>query len=85
MMPVRPPYNAAHKKWKHPVMKHLFIIALTFTAGLAVAQSYPAKPVRIIVPNAPSGLADVSARIVAAKFSEAFGQQFIVENRAVLG
>jgi tripartite-type tricarboxylate transporter receptor subunit TctC len=73
------------KKWKHSFMKHLFIIAVTFMSGLAVAQNYPAKPVRIIVPNAPSGLADVSARIVAAKFTEAFGQQFIVENRVGAG
>ncbi len=66
-------------------MENLFSIASVFFAGWAAAQSYPAKPVRIIVPNAPSGLADVSARIVAAKLSESLGQQFIVENRVGAG
>jgi tripartite-type tricarboxylate transporter receptor subunit TctC len=43
------------------------------------------KPVRVIVPNAPSGLADVSARLLAGKFGETLGQQFIVDNRAGAG
>lgn len=63
----------------------LILIASILASASALAQSYPAKSVRIIVPNAPGGLADVSARIVAAKLSESLGQQFIVENRVGAG
>jgi tripartite-type tricarboxylate transporter receptor subunit TctC len=50
-------------------------------ATLAFAD-YPEKPIRIVVPVAPGGLSDATARAVAARFQKAWGQQVIIENRA---
>lgn len=64
-----------------------FFVALGFmlVAGGVTAQSYPARPVRIIVPTSPGGGNDFVARHVGQKLGERLGKQFIVENRPGAG
>ena len=59
--------------------------ALTFPSGSALAQSYPNRPVRIIVPFAAGGAVDTLARLLGNKLTEQFGQPVVVENRAGAG
>jgi len=58
------------------------LVLCVSVAGAALAQSYPNKPIRIIVPYAPGGGTDQLARIVGLKLEAAFGQTVIVDNRA---
>lgn len=66
-------------------MKKLLILALALFPLLAAAQSYPTKPVRIILPFGPGGVADITTRTVAPKLGEALGQQIVVENMPSAG
>ena len=58
------------------------LAALVLTTGIAAAQSWPSRPVRMIVPQAAGGTPDIVARVVSGRLSQALGQQVLVENRA---
>src|SRR5258707_6207793 len=57
------------------------VMGVVLLAQPAAAQTYPSKPIHVLVPYAPGGPADIAARVVGAKLTEAWGQQVVVENR----
>ncbi len=67
------------------VTGHGFAAALLLAAGTCTAQSYPVKPIRIVVPFPAGGIADLFARHIGQKFTEAWGQPVVVDNRPGAG
>jgi len=59
----------------------LSVLAALLLPAVALAQAYPVKPVRLIVPFAPASATDVLARLIGQKLTDALGQQVIIENK----
>jgi len=66
-------------------VKRLLAVTFVFVAASALAQPYPAKPVKILVPFTPGSATDILGRLVADQFSKSMGQPFVVENKPGAG
>jgi tripartite-type tricarboxylate transporter receptor subunit TctC len=69
-------------------LKHVAVmalVALVFSPAATLAQTYPTKPVTLIVPYPPGGATDIIGRVLAQKLSDKMGQQFVVDNRSGAG
>ena len=68
---------------RYAIAHVLFVLAAALVVPVAVAaESYPARPVRVVAPYPPGSSADVMGRIYARSLTEAFGRQFVVDNRS---
>jgi tripartite-type tricarboxylate transporter receptor subunit TctC len=66
---------------RHFFFKALLVAVAALTGSVALAQSYPNKPVRVIIPFPPGGTLDSVGRMLAQKLSDQMGQQFVIENK----
>src|SRR6267154_6703264 len=78
------PFRKFFCSWAIYSAMSLAVLALSLTGG-AHAQTYPDRPVRIIVPIGPGGAYDIIGRLLANKLTEQLGQSFFIENRTGAG
>ncbi len=69
------------RSWRSWIFFSLFTFTFSLWIGCAIAQPYPVRPIRIIVPQSPGASTDLTARILAQGLNEAFKQPVIVDNR----
>ena len=74
--------NSFLGRWSFPWRSLVLCLAV---ASNAVAQTFPSKPIRLVVPFAPGGVVDTTARQLGPKLSEALGQPVLIENRSGAG
>jgi tripartite-type tricarboxylate transporter receptor subunit TctC len=72
------PANVLRALWRLP---HLLVFAIAVASSAANAQRYPSRPIHIIVPYAPGGIVDATARILAERLGPSLRQTFIIENK----
>lgn len=70
---------------KHRVLCVSLLLAGLMTSSFVHAQSWPTKPIRLVVPFAPGGNTDIIARVIAPKMSQDLGQQILIDNRGGAG
>src|SRR3954470_1112550 len=68
-------------RFEMPARALIALLIVVFATCSAFAQSFPTRPIKILVPSVPGSSPDIRARQIAAKLSDAFGQPVIVENR----
>ena len=67
------------------MMRFIILLALALVSGVAAAQAYPSKPVRMIIPFPPGGSNDVIGRAIATQLGERLGQGVVIDNRGGAG
>lgn len=76
--------HSDEEKYVRHVARLLVMLALA-ASGVAFAQAYPNRPIKLVVPWPPGQATDIAARIVAEKLAPVLGQQFVIDNRAGAG
>ena len=67
-----------------PLRCAVFAVAAVVT-GAALAQAYPSRPIRFVVPQTPGGASDALARVTGQKLGDRWNQQFVIDNRGGAG